>query len=153
MKTLLSWCAIGLWAGQPAVAQTQPSAPFTRIIVTQRRIGADTPPTQLAEEETTRLVGQLGLSPEQTTQVHAAALQRAQAHQALLRKYEAMHFVGTVPPAEGQAIEAEFEAQLKAICTPEQYARRQKMQARLRRIRAQNDSLLQVKHDKEGGPK
>jgi uncharacterized protein (DUF58 family) len=62
----------------------------------------------------------------------------------MLRKYEAMHFVGTVPPAEEMAIEAEFEAQLKAICTPEQYARREAMRARFRRLRAQADSLGQT---------
>jgi hypothetical protein len=153
MKALLSLCVLGLLASRPAVAQTQPGQPTTRVVVTQRRIGSDTPPAQLADEETTRLVGQLKLSPEQATQVRAAALKRAQAHQTQLRKYEEMNYVGRVPPAKGMAIEAEFEAQLKAICTPEQYARREKMRARLRRISAQNDSLLQVKHDKEGGPK
>jgi hypothetical protein len=144
MKALLSLCILNLWTCQSALAQTQPTPSATRVVVTQRRIGSDTPPAQLADEETTRLVGQLSLSPEQTTQVRAAALKRAQAHQALLRKYEAMHFVGTVPPAEGLAIEAEFEAQLKAICTPEQYARHEAMRARFRRLRAQSDSLKRV---------
>jgi hypothetical protein len=55
-----------------------------------------------------------------------------------------MHFVGTAPPAEDQAIEAEFETQLKAICTPEQYVRRTAIQARFRRLRAQVDSLRQA---------
>jgi len=153
MKSLPLLLAVGLSASQSALAQTQPTPPTTRIAVTRRRIGSDTPPAQLAEEETARLTGQLSLSPAQATQVQAAALKRTQAHQAELRKYEAMHYVGMVPPAEGQAIEADFEAQLKAICTPKQYARRQRMQARLRRISAENDSLLQVKYDKEGGPK
>jgi hypothetical protein len=153
MKTLLSSCILGLWACQSALAQTQPAPVITKVVVTQRRIGANTPPAQLADEETTRLVGQLSLSPEQTTQVRATALKKAQAHQAMLRKYEAMHFVGKVPPAEGQAIEAEFEAQLKAICTPEQYAGRQKMQARFRQLRAQYDSLERAKQATTGSPK
>jgi hypothetical protein len=114
------------------------------MVVTQRRIGSDTPPEQLAEEETDRLTGQLSLSPEQVTRVRAAALKRAQAHQAQLRKYEAMHFVGTVPPAEGLATEAEFEAQLKTICTPEQNARREVIAARFRQLRARADSLRQA---------
>ena len=153
MKTILSLLALGLAAGPAALAQTQPSPSTTRVAVTQRRIGSDTPPAELAAEETTRLAGQLSLSPEQTTQVQAAALKKAQAHQAQLRKYEAMHFVGRVPPAEGMAIEAEFEAQLKAICTPEQYAKREKMQARFRQIRARYDSLERVKQAAGGSPK
>jgi hypothetical protein len=153
MKTLLSLCLLGFGTAQAALAQTQPDPVVTKVVVTQRRIGSDYPPAQRADEETTRLVGQLSLSPEQTTQVRAAALKKAQAHQRMLRKYEEMKFVGRVPPGEGQAIDAEFEAQLKAICTPEQYSKREKMQARLCRLRAQNDSLLQVKYDKEGGPK
>lgn len=153
MKIMLCLLALGLSAAQAALAQTQPDPAATRVAVTQRRIGSDTPPAQMADEETARLTGQLSLSPEQTTQVRAAALKKAQAYQILLRKYEAMHFVGPVPPAEGRAIEAEFEAQLKAFCMPEQYASRQRMRVRLRRISAENDSLLQVKYDKEGGPK
>lgn len=153
MKAKLSLLILGLSTGQAALAQTPPAPAATRVVVTQQRTGSDTPPAQLADQETARLTGQLGLSPEQTTQVRAAALKKAQAHQIMLRKYEAMHFVGRVPPAEGQAVEAEFEAQLKAICTPAQYVSRQRMRARLRRISAENDSLLQVKHDKEGGPK
>jgi len=153
MKTLFFLCLLGFGAARAALAQTQPDPVVTKVVVTQRRIGSDFPPAQRADEETTRLTGQLGLSPEQVAQVRAAALKKAQAHQKMLRKYEEMSFVGRVPPGEGQTIEAEFEAQLKAICTPEQYAKREKMKARLRRISAQNDSLLQVKYDKEGGPK
>jgi uncharacterized protein (DUF58 family) len=153
MKTLLANCTLVLWACQAALAQTQPAPVVTKVGVTQRRIGSDFPPAQRADEETTRLVGQLSLSPEQTTQVRAAALKKAQAHQAQLRKYEAMNFVGRVSPAEGQAIEAQFEAQLKAICTPEQYAKREKMQARFRQLRAQYDSLERVKQAAAGSPK
>jgi hypothetical protein len=122
------------------------------MVVTQRRIGSNVPPAQLADEETAQLAGQLGLSPEQTTQVRAAAIKKAQARQKMLRKYEEMNFVGRVPPAEGQAIQAEFEAQLKASCTPEQYAGLGKMRARLWRLRAQADSLERVKHA-ESSPK
>jgi uncharacterized protein YciI len=153
MRTLLSLCLLGFGTAQAALAQTQPDPVVTKVVVTQRRIGSDFPPAQRADEETTRLVGQLSLSPEQTTQVRAAALKKAQAHQKVLRKYEEMKFVGRVPPGEGQAIEAEFEAQLKAICTPEQYAKREKMQARFRQLRIQYDSLERVKHATEGGPK
>jgi uncharacterized protein (DUF58 family) len=153
MKATLPFLALSFSVSQATLAQTQPAPVITKVVVTQRRIGADFPPAQRADEETTRLVGQLSLSPEQTTQVRAAALKKAQAHQAMLRKYEAMHFVGKVPPAEGQAIEAEFETQLKAICTPEQYAKREKMQARFRQLRVQYDSLERVKHATEGSPK
>lgn len=137
-----------LFAAAPVLAQTQPAPLPTRISVTQRRIGSDTPPEPQADEQTTRLTGQLGLSAEQVPQVRAAALARAQAHQAMLRKYEAMHFVGTVPATEGQAIEDAFEEQLKAICTPEQYARHQIIRARFHRLSARADSLRRADNTK-----
>lgn len=149
MKKLNKLILLGLLLGTaPVLAQTQPTPLPTRIGVTQRRIGSDTPPEPQADEQTTRLTGQLGLSAEQVPQVRAAALARAQAHQAMLRKYEAMHFVGTIPATEGQAIEGAFEERLKAICTPEQYARHQVIQARFRRLSARADSLRRADNRK-----
>lgn len=142
MKKLLLFA--GLLPGLSARAQTAPpaTAPPTRLGVARRYIGADTPPEQLADERATRLAGQLSLSPEQTTQVHAAELTRAQARQAKLRKLEAAHAHGVIPPdAEDKAIEDQFEAQLQVICTPAQYQKYQLMQARFRRLSARADSL------------
>lgn len=149
MKTPQPLVLLGLLLGTaPVLAQTQLAPLPTRIGVTQRRISSDTPPEPQADEQTTRLTGQLGLSAEQVPQVRAAALARAQAHQAVLRKYEAMHFVGTIPATEAQAIEDAFEERLKVICTPEQYARHQVIRARFRRLSARADSLRRAENAK-----
>lgn len=130
-----------------AEAQTQPAAAPANIGVTRRYIGSDTPPEQLADERASLMVGQLGLSPDQATQVRAAELTRAQARQAKLRRLEAdpSHPWGFIPlNAEDRAIDAQFETQLQAICTPAQYQRHQVIQARFRRLRARTDSLSHV---------
>ncbi|MGI4863821.1 MAG: hypothetical protein ACRYFZ_07845 [Janthinobacterium lividum] len=134
---------IGICAALPTLAQTQPSAGLpVGVSVTRRVIRADTPPEQLADERASRLASQLGLSPEQTAKVRAAELARAQARQARLRQLEASHARGIIKPGpEDKAIEDNFEAQLKAICTPAQYEHHQTMKARFRRLSARADSL------------
>ena len=137
---------IGLGAALPALAQTQPSAGLPAgVSVTRRVVRSDTPPEQLADERVSLLASQLGLSPEQTAKARTAELARAQARQARLRQLEASHARGIIKPGpEDKVIEDNFEAQLKAICTPAQYEHHQTTQARFRRLSAQADSLRQV---------
>lgn len=134
---------LALWPALPALAQVAPATP-TGVSVTRRVVTSSTPPQQLADEHTAQLTRQLTLTPEQAEKVRAAELTRAQEHQAILRKYEALHWSGRIPPAEAEAADAKFEAQLAAICTPEQNQRRSVMRARFRQARARYDSLQQA---------
>ncbi|NML67795.1 hypothetical protein HHL22_21545 [Hymenobacter sp. RP-2-7] len=142
MKNLL---LLALLPALPALAQTAPSPLPANVGVRRVIIGSDTPPEPQADAEAARLTGQLGLSPAQATQVRAAALVQYQARQAKLRRLEAAHAQGRIPlDAEDKAIEDNFEAQLHAICTPEQYQKHQLIRARFRRLRARADSLRQA---------
>jgi hypothetical protein len=141
MKKILA--LLSLLPALPALAQTQPAAPLpTGVGVARRYIGSDTPPEQLADEETKMLTSRLSLSPEQVVQVRAAALTKAQAYQARLRRLEtSQHAQGFIPKGpEDIAIETKFEQQLQAICTPAQYERQQVITARFRRLSARADS-------------
>lgn len=126
---------------QTAPATAPAAAPVT-VGVRRVMVSSNTPPESRADEETQRLTGQLSLSPEQATRVRAAALVKAQARQAKLRKLEAAHAHGRIPlDAEDKAIEDNFEVQLQAICTPAQNQKYQVMQARYRRLSARADSM------------
>lgn len=141
MKKLL--VLLSLLPGLPALAQTQPAAPPlpAGVRVTQVRVSANTPPEQVAEEETKMLTTRLSLSPAQVVQVRAAALTHAQDNQARLRQLDASHAKGRIPRGpEDIAIEEKFEQQLQAICTPAQYELQKTITARYRRLSAQADS-------------
>jgi protein CpxP len=146
--------ALGLLlAAGTARAQTTPAPKSMAISVSRVMVSSNTPPESRADEETVRLTGQLSLSPEQATQVRAAALAHAQARQAKLRRLEAAHAHGRIPfDAEDEAIEDQFEAQLQNICTPAQNQKYQTMHPR--RLGARTDSLRRVAPaPASGGPK
>lgn len=143
MKKLL--LLVGLLPALPALAQTALSPLPATTGVRRVMVGSDTPPEPQAEQATRLLTGQLGLSAEQVPRVYAAELAQAKARQAKLRKLEATHAQGIIPPdAEDKAIEDNFEAQLQAICTPAQYQKHQLIRARFRRLSARADSLRQA---------
>ncbi|GAB3571761.1 hypothetical protein [Hymenobacter daeguensis] len=81
-------------------------------------------PAKMADHKAGKMAKELGLSADQEAKVEQLLLARQQESQALKAKYAANKDAGR---AEMKASHEKYQAQLKAILTPEQYAKFDKM--------------------------
>lgn len=127
-KTLVLLSVLAATAGRASVAQTR-MAPA----------GATKTPEERADRQTQALVKQLGLSAEQEPKVESILLAQLSDMQALNQKYPAGNRRGIGP--ELKATKAKYDEQLKAVLTPEQFAKleqlRQERREQLRERRRQ----------------
>ena len=83
-------------------------------------------PAQKADRKASKMAKELGLNPDQEAQVEKLLLARAQENAALKVKYATDKKAGR---ADTKAAHDRYHAQLKAILTPEQYAKFNQLKA------------------------
>lgn len=118
MKKMLVLLATAVALAATAAAQTPIRRPPTD---TDQGHTAQLTPEQRADRQVRNLTTRLALSTDQTTKVRAIALAQAQALQALREKYAA---AGN-RQGMGQELkinQQQYDAQLKDVLTPDQYA-------------------------------
>jgi Spy/CpxP family protein refolding chaperone len=125
LKTLALVAALGL-ASAAAHAQTAPAAqpPLNNLT-------GDRTPEQQAQAQAGRLAKELGLSPEQQTQLQQLLTTQRQDMQTAIQQ------AGNNRRAMGQAMRAgrdKFDGQLKTVLTPAQYTKYQQLMAQRREM-------------------
>ncbi|MDO7877513.1 hypothetical protein Q5H93_22430 [Hymenobacter sp. ASUV-10] len=122
-KTFVILAALACATAAPSFAQTR-MAP----------VGATKTPAERAERQTQALTKQLGLSPEQEPKVESILQAQMTDLQALNEKYPAGNRRGLGP--ELKASKAKYDEQLKAVLTPEQFAKLEQLrQERMQKMR------------------
>lgn len=122
-KAFVILAALVCTAAVPSFAQTR-TAP----------VGATKTPAERAERQTRALTKQLGLSAEQEPKVESILQAQMTEMQALSEKYPAGSRRGMGP--ELKATKARYDEQLKAVLTPEQFAKLEQLrQERMQQMR------------------
>ena len=131
-KTLVLLAALALTTAGTSFAQTAPAASPTM----QARKQAPRDPAKMADHRASRMAKDLGLNADQEAKVEQLMLARQQETTALKTKYGTDRKAGR---PEIKAAHDRYEAQMKAILTPEQFAK-------LGQLKAEHHG-----HDKDGG--
>jgi Spy/CpxP family protein refolding chaperone len=119
-KTLMLLAALAFTTAGTSFAQTAPAA--TTKVKMHGGKGGHGPkdPAKMADHKAAKMAKELGLTADQEAKVEQLMLARQQETQALKTKYAADKTVGR---AEMKASHEKYQAQLKTILTPEQYAK------------------------------
>ncbi|MBO2007944.1 hypothetical protein [Hymenobacter negativus] len=122
-KTLALLAALAFATVGTSFAQTTPA---TAAAPMHKGKGGHGPkdPAKMADHKAGKMAKELGLNADQEAKVEQLLLARQQESAALKTKYAADKNAGR---AEMKASHEKYEAQLKAILTPEQYAKFDKM--------------------------
>ncbi|UOQ96283.1 DUF4890 domain-containing protein [Hymenobacter sp. 5317J-9] len=123
-KTLMLLAALAFTTAGTSFAQTAPAA--TAPAKMHHGKGGHKDPAKKADQHAAKMAKELGLTADQETKVEQLMLARQQETQALKTKYAANKTAGR---AEMKASHEKYEAQLKSILTPEQYAKFDQMKA------------------------
>ena len=123
-KTLALLAALAFATAGTSFAQTAPTA--TTKVKTHGGKGGHGPkdPAKMADHKAGKMAKELGLNADQEAKVEQLLLARQQESAALKTKYAADKTAGR---AEMKASHEKYQAQLKTILTPEQYAKFDKM--------------------------
>lgn len=113
-KTLVLLATLALTTASTAFAQTAPAAAPAALAKPQKS------PEQKADRHASHLAKALGLNIDQEARIEKLMLARAQETAALKAKYGAGRKAGR---ADMKAAHDRYQAQLKEILTPEQYAK------------------------------
>ena len=122
-KNLLLLVALAFATAGTSFAQTAPAAGPT---MRAHRAKGPKDPAKMADHRAGKMAKELGLNADQEAKVEQLMLARQQEAAALKTKYGADKKAGRV---EMKAAHDRYEAQLKTILTPEQYAKLDKMKA------------------------
>jgi Spy/CpxP family protein refolding chaperone len=119
-KTLALLAALSFATAGTSFAQTAPTA--TAKVKAHGGKGGHGPkdPAKMADRKAGKMAKELGLNADQEAKVEQLLLARQQESQALKTKYAADKNAGR---AEMKASHEKYQAQLKGILTPEQYAK------------------------------
>lgn len=118
-KSLLLLAALAFTAAGPSFAQTAPAA-TTKARTHQGGKGHHKDPARKADQKAAKMAKELGLSADQEAKIEQLMLARQQETAAFKTKYGADKNAGR---AEMKASHDKYNAQLKAILTPEQFAK------------------------------
>lgn len=123
-KTLALLAALAFATAGTSFAQTAPTADAK--VKTHGGKGGHGPkdPAKMADHKAGKMAKELGLNADQEAKVEQLLLARQQESAALKAKYAADNTAGR---AEMKASHEKYQAQLKTILTPEQYAKFDKM--------------------------
>ena len=121
-KTLFLLAALALTTAGTSFAQTTPVA--TSVVKARKQ--APKSPAQKADRHAGKMAKELGLNADQEAKVEQLLLARQQESAALKTKYAANKKAGR---AEMKAAHDRYEAQLKTILTPEQFAKMSQLKA------------------------
>ena len=135
---LLLLATLALATAGPGFAQTAPAA---RSAAPARK-PAPKSPAHKADHKAGKMAKELGLSPDQEAKVEQLLLARQQESAALKTKYAADKKSGR--PAM-KAAHDRYEAQLKAILTPEQFAKMSQLKADHHHGKAQGPGKMKAK--------
>jgi len=116
-KTLALLAALALTTVGTSIAQTAPTAAKVKM---HGGKGGHKDPAQKADQKASKMAKELGLNADQEAKVEQLLVARQQESVALKTKYAADKNAGR---AEMKASHDKYEAQLKAILTPEQYTK------------------------------
>ena len=121
-KTLVLLAALALTTAGTSFAQTAPAASPTM----QARQHGPKDPAKMADHRAGKMAKELGLTADQEAKVEQLMLARQQEGAALKTKYGTDRKAGR---PEMKAAHDRYEAQMKAILTPEQFAKLDQMKA------------------------
>ena len=121
-KTLFLLAALALTTAGTSFAQTTPAA--TSMVKARKQ--APKSPAQKADRHAGKMAKELGLNADQETKVEQLLVARQQESAALKAKYSTDKKAGR---AEMKAAHDRYEAQMKTILTPEQFAKMIQMKA------------------------
>ena len=121
-KTLFLLAALALTTAGTSFAQTTPAA--TSMVKARKQ--APKSPAQKADRHAGKMAKELGLNADQETKVEQLLVARQQESAALKAKYSTDKKAGR---AEMKAAHDRYEAQMKTILTPEQFAKMSQMKA------------------------
>jgi Spy/CpxP family protein refolding chaperone len=119
-KTLALLAALALTTAGTSFAQTTPAA----TTQAHHGKGGHKDPAKKADQKASKMAKELGLNADQEAKVEQLMLARQQETAALKAKYGTDKTAGR---ADMKAAREKYNAQLKAILTPEQYAKFDKM--------------------------
>lgn len=122
-KTLILLAALAFGAAGTSFAQTAPAAAKVKM---HHGKGDHKNPDRKADQKARKMAKELGLSADQEARVEQLLLARQQESAALKAKFGTDKKAGH---AEMKAARGRFQAQLKTILTPEQYAKLDKLKA------------------------
>jgi Spy/CpxP family protein refolding chaperone len=123
-KTLVLLAALAFATAGTSFAQTAPAA-GTKVKMHGGKGGhGPKDPAKMADHKAGKMAKELGLNADQEAKVEQLLLTRQQEGAALKAKYAANKDAGR---AEMKASHEKYQAQLKTILTPEQYAKFDKM--------------------------
>ena len=127
-KTLFLLAALALATAGPSFAQTAVKTTGTDANQTARHYEKKGPkdPAKTASHKADKMAKELGLNADQKSKVEKLMLARQQESTTLKTKYAADKNAGRT---EMKAAHDRYETQLKAILTPEQFAKMDKMKA------------------------
>ncbi|MCI1186081.1 DUF4890 domain-containing protein [Hymenobacter sp. DH14] len=129
-KTLFLLVALALTTAGTSFAQTAVKATGTDAKQTARHYGkgqkGPKDPAKMADHKAGKMAKELGLTADQEAKVESLMLARQQESATLKAKYGADRKAGRT---EMKAAHDRYEAQLKTILTPEQFAKMDKMKA------------------------
>ncbi|MCC3153971.1 hypothetical protein Q3A66_13595 [Hymenobacter sp. BT770] len=120
-KTLILLAALALTTAGTSIAQT---APATGTMHARKHAPKD--PAKMADHKAGKMAKELGLTADQEAKVEQLLLARQQETTALKAKYGTDRKAGRT---EMKAAHDRYEAQLKTILTPAQYAKMDKLKA------------------------
>lgn len=119
-KTFLLLAALAFATAGTSFAQTAPAA----SMVKQDRKHAPKDPAKMADRKAGKMAKELGLNTDQEAKIEQLMLARNQEMMALKTKYGTDRKAGFT---EMKAARERYDTQMKAILTPEQYAKLDKM--------------------------
>ncbi|MDO7847547.1 hypothetical protein Q5H92_14350 [Hymenobacter sp. M29] len=124
-KTLMLLAALAFTTAGTSFAQTAPATTTTKVKMHGGKGGhGPKDPAKMADHKAGKMAKELGLNADQEAKVEQLFLARQQENQALKAKYGADR---NAARTEMKASHEKYEAQLKSILTPDQYAKFDKM--------------------------